>query len=33
MPKFLDVHSLKGVDEETIKKAQKCLKMNLELHM
>ena len=22
MPKFLDVHSLKGVDEETLRKAQ-----------
>jgi hypothetical protein len=23
MPKFLDAHSLKGVDEETLRKAQK----------
>jgi hypothetical protein len=23
MPKFLDVHPLKGVDEETLRKAQK----------
>jgi Protein of unknown function (DUF4242) len=26
MPKFLDVHSMKGVDEETIRKAQKMPK-------
>ena len=26
MPKFLDAHSLKGFDEETIKKAQNMLK-------
>jgi Protein of unknown function (DUF4242) len=26
MPKFLDVHSLKGVDEETIKNVQKMPK-------
>jgi hypothetical protein len=26
MPKFLDVHSLKGIDEETIKNAQKMPK-------
>ncbi len=26
MPKFLDVHSLKGVDEETLRKAQDSLK-------
>ena len=26
MPKFLDAHSLKGVDEETIRKAQKMPK-------
>ena len=31
MPKFLDAHSLKDVDEETIRKAQKMPKMNLEL--
>jgi hypothetical protein len=30
MPKFLDAHPLKGVDEETLRKAQKILKMNLE---
>ena len=26
MPKFLDVHPLKGVDEETLRKAQKMPK-------
>ena len=26
MPKFLDVHSLKGVDEETLRKAQDSTK-------
>jgi hypothetical protein len=30
MPKFLDAHPLKVVDEETLRKAQKILKMNLE---
>jgi hypothetical protein len=32
MPKFLDAHPLKDVEEETLRKAQKCLKMNLESH-
>jgi hypothetical protein len=26
MPKFLDVHSLKGIDEETLRKTQKSPK-------
>ena len=33
MPKFLDVHSLKGFEEETLKNCNSLLLMNLELHI